>query len=209
MFLTPLTSDSQVIQLVECDVDVSPHSLRIVGYVWNSGDIDRIEENLQEGIEDTVSVDLFVDWCGPTGCCQQFDITISLENIFPFHLCVNTYIDTLSASSSCEQSNNEISLFQSQCLSADQILSDEGYLDKSRVNVYPNPTSERLNIDLSSFQKIPSSYVIRDLSGRTLSEGRLREEVERIDVSWLPVGLLILELHTDNGILRQRFVKML
>jgi hypothetical protein len=202
------TCCAQTIQVVECNVDVTPHTLRIAGNIWNSGYFDRIEESLMEGTEDTLKVDLYVDWCGPTGCCFVYDTTFTLENSFPFHLCITSYVDSLMQSSSCDFGTEEITFYQSQCLSADQILNDEGYLDKSRVNVYPNPTSERLNIDLSAFQKIPTSYVIRDLSGRALSEGRLREEVERIDVSRFPAGLLILEIDTDSGILRQRFVKL-
>ena len=198
---------SQSIVIVEPNVSSEPIMLRVAGNA-SLGYIDRIVESPALTENDTVKVEIFFDWCALSGVFMVYDTTFTLESSFPFNLCVTTYRDTLAFESPCENYSLAIDTFFTACLSADQILSDKGYLDKSRVNVYPNPTSERLNIDLTAFQKIPSSYVIRDLSGRTLSEGRLREEVERIDVSRLPAGLLILEIDTDSGILRQRFVKM-
>ncbi|HKK39921.1 MAG TPA: T9SS type A sorting domain-containing protein, partial [Cryomorphaceae bacterium] len=202
-------SKAQSIAVVECNVDQTPHSLRIAGIISSWGFIDRIEENFVSGTEDSLIIDIFFDWCGPPGCCTVYDTTFTLENTFPFYLCVNSYVDSLGVESSCLWSNDDIELFNTLCLSADQILTIEDYSNNQMAKLYPNPADRNLIIDLSHFQDLPNSYLIRDLSGRALSEGKLRDEVERIDVSRLPAGLLILEIQTESGILRQRFVKML
>ncbi len=72
--------------------------------------------------------------------------------------------------------------------------------------VYPNPTSKSILVTLSKKfdQKVPTQYVISDLTGKKISSGKLLDE---IDVSALSQGMYMLEIR--QGELRDyiKFVK--
>lgn len=81
-------------------------------------------------------------------------------------------------------------------------------LPENKINVWPNPASEELNIQLreGSYQ-----YRIFDGTGKLMSEGMLRksQEVERINLSELSPGIYILEFRnpTNSERISHRFVK--
>jgi len=198
---------SQSIVVVEVDVSSQPNMLRVAGNT-GVGYVDRIVEIPSDTQTDTVLLEIFHDFCALPGAFQVYDTTFAMQSSFPFDLCVTVFKDTLTQESPCDNWSLTIDTGQTVCLTADQILSAERLLNRSQVKLFPNPASGNLNIDLTAFQKIPSSYIIRDLSGRLLKEGALSEIVETVDVSELPSGILILEMQFESGVLRQRFVKL-
>ncbi|HKL40060.1 MAG TPA: T9SS type A sorting domain-containing protein [Cryomorphaceae bacterium] len=198
---------SQSVEILNINAATDPVVIRVAG-VAEWGYIDRITEIEASAYNDTARIEIFLDWCSLPGGGMTYDTTFAIQSTFPFNLCVTAYTDTLDISSPCESWNATIDTGETVCLSADQILSAESFAENQEVFVYPNPTTERLNIDLSALKKIPSSYIIRDLSGRLLKEGVLNEIVETVDVSALPSGILILEMQFESGVLRQRFVKI-
>ena len=198
---------SQSVEILDINAATDPVVIRVAG-VAEGGYIDRITEIEASTNNDTARIEIFLDWCSLPGGGMTYDTTFAIQSTFPFNLCVTAYTDTLDISSPCESWNATIDTGETVCLSADQILSSETLLNRSQVKLFPNPASGNLNIDLTAFQKIPSSYIIRDLSGRLLKEGVLNEIVETVDVSALPSGVLILEVRFDSVVLRQRFVKI-
>lgn len=72
------------------------------------------------------------------------------------------------------------------------------------VQIYPNPVKNTLNI--SSDSKL-NSFKIFDLSGRILKKGNFESGNKTVDVSALINGNYIIEIETDKGIIRNKFIK--
>ena len=75
-----------------------------------------------------------------------------------------------------------------------------GHTEKPALRIYPNPVENTLYLDHGNVQ----DYRIFDLSSRLVLQGRFEQTV---DVSGLHNGLYILEVQTDNAILKGRFLK--
>lgn len=68
--------------------------------------------------------------------------------------------------------------------------------------MYPNPTSDYLNIKSVKGITLISVY---DMSGRLLINSKLSDS--KIDVSKLQKGMYIIKLHTENGVVNSKFIK--
>lgn len=69
------------------------------------------------------------------------------------------------------------------------------------LNIYPNPTASKLNIDT---EKEIVSYKILSTTGTIVSQGNF---MDTIDVTNLDNGVYILELHSSDSSISQRFIK--
>ncbi|MCL2417197.1 MAG: T9SS type A sorting domain-containing protein [Bacteroidales bacterium] len=73
------------------------------------------------------------------------------------------------------------------------------------LQIYPNPVQDRL------FVKIEENYRMRgeilDLQGRIVRRLQTIQPGLGIDVSWLPAGVYILRIHTENQVFTQKFIK--
>ncbi len=75
----------------------------------------------------------------------------------------------------------------------------------SPLSVWPNPTRQKLSLSLSADQLV-QRVIVLDLKGRLLLTNP--DQDSTIDVSALPTGSYLVEVHTANKqVLRQRFVK--
>ncbi len=75
------------------------------------------------------------------------------------------------------------------------------------INVYPNPTTEILNFNLTEKQGI-AKYTISDLSGRVISENNIDlSSNNSIDVQELNNGYYILNIETADKKYHQKFIK--
>ena len=78
------------------------------------------------------------------------------------------------------------------------------------LSIYPNPTSERLNVSFRPDQGGELRYTIYSQDGKTLSTVRKNHPggiiVDQIDTSVLPAGIYILDIQLEDASLRQRFV---
>lgn len=72
----------------------------------------------------------------------------------------------------------------------------------SIITLYPNPTSDFLNI--KSAQKI-SKVEIYDVSGKLVKSGNLKEE--KINVESCLKGNYLIKLYTENGVVTSKFIK--
>jgi len=77
-------------------------------------------------------------------------------------------------------------------------------LASNDVKLFPNPTSDILNVKLSHSNTIKSINVV-DLNGRTVLN--IKDDFNTIDVSELQSGLYILNIETSNGYITKRFIK--
>lgn len=77
--------------------------------------------------------------------------------------------------------------------------------ENSSISVFPNPTTNRLNISIQGELKVVQTSIY-SLEGRQLLE---RDKASTtIDISALPKGTYVLKIKTENAVSQQRFVKM-
>lgn len=67
----------------------------------------------------------------------------------------------------------------------------------SLIKLYPNPAQKDLNVKLPQADGAQINYIISNLSGQTISKGKLDKET--IDVSQLTTGMYFLQLKTSDG----------
>ncbi|MEQ9468627.1 MAG: DNRLRE domain-containing protein [Ekhidna sp.] len=79
------------------------------------------------------------------------------------------------------------------------IVSNAGHYNEQKIEIYPNPTSDKVMI--RSLGKI-SYYSLIDLNGRILQEGTFEvkdQSVKEIEISSLSKGLYVLRITFDTG----------
>ena len=88
-----------------------------------------------------------------------------------------------------------------------KVLATEETNAESEVNIYPNPTSDLLNI--SKMKSTIKSVYIYDLAGKKIKsiEGYDIEKNSKIDVSGLETGTYIIEILADKNVIRKQFIK--
>jgi hypothetical protein len=82
--------------------------------------------------------------------------------------------------------------------------------ENASLEVYPNPTSDQLNIDIKFDTPIDVKYVMTDVSGRVVYVNQSKNvtaEVHTIDVSNLTTGVYFITAETAEGVSTNRFVK--
>ena len=85
----------------------------------------------------------------------------------------------------------------------EEILSTENYIkNEIEINVYPNPTNNRITVD--SDVKIESVQLI-GMNGQIIN--KQLDNNNRIDLSELTSGVYILNIFTNEGVVRKRIMK--
>jgi len=80
------------------------------------------------------------------------------------------------------------------------------YFEPFSFNVYPNPAFD--NLTLKFTQNTPKATIkIYNLLGELKSTSMISHQEAKINISDLSNGLYILEAATENGIMRQKFIK--
>ncbi|MBO6184659.1 MAG: T9SS type A sorting domain-containing protein [Chryseobacterium sp.] len=78
---------------------------------------------------------------------------------------------------------------------------DDVKIIKNRLSIYPNPTSDILNIKTDS--KINSVSVV-DITGKKIN---VKLENDKVDVKSLPAGIYLINVETKDGISIEKFIK--
>ena len=93
-------------------------------------------------------------------------------------------------------------------LKFDPSVSSINLLPSSNYTIYPNPTTDKLNIDLEN-EALATRYRITDTKGVQVLAGELPPSSSAsIDVEPLPVGVYMIELVTSSGeVVLDKFVK--
>ena len=90
-------------------------------------------------------------------------------------------------------------------LSTTTVWEEEG----ADMNVYPNPTSDLLNVDFSLEDAADVTYILTDMSGRVISvvnSANVTKETQTIDVSQLPAGMYMITAKTDTKSATEKFI---
>lgn len=69
--------------------------------------------------------------------------------------------------------------------------------DEIEVKVYPNPTSDFVIV--SNNKKLEGRFKLNNLFGKTLLEGEINDEREKIDLLDFRTGIYIISLYDKNG----------
>jgi hypothetical protein len=90
-------------------------------------------------------------------------------------------------------------------VNSDLPLSVLNAIKDNQVNVYPNPAINDLKI-INGF-KGATTYEIKDLSGKIIVSDQLNIISKTIDIKALSEGMYILELKSNDKVLKKKFVK--
>lgn len=85
------------------------------------------------------------------------------------------------------------------------IGTDEFALAES-IQMYPNPASDQLNIEVSDADLSLEAFEIMDNTGRLVMAGALSQGTNRLNIASLDRGVYILKLKTNLGETSQRFI---
>lgn len=80
----------------------------------------------------------------------------------------------------------------------------------AELKVYPNPTSDVLNVSFTLDNADNVMYIMTDMTGRVvniLNSKNVTSEIQTIDVSGLAAGVYMITAKTSKGISTERFVK--
>ncbi|MFI5173102.1 MAG: T9SS type A sorting domain-containing protein [Chitinophagales bacterium] len=85
----------------------------------------------------------------------------------------------------------------------------DGELTKINFIIYPNPSSEKIIISLSSTQLTThnSPLAITDLSGKTISEINITSPETEIDISGFPDGIYFVRINFEKNTTTEKFIK--
>jgi hypothetical protein len=89
--------------------------------------------------------------------------------------------------------------------SAADALKQETLLAKEEINVYPNPASSAVQIDLK--QDKGGKAVLYDLQGKTVRETTIIGRTGSIDISGLKNALYVLEVTSAGNVLKWKVLK--
>jgi len=76
--------------------------------------------------------------------------------------------------------------------------------EKPKLTLYPNPSSERIFINLPEHTRKAEVY---DINGRLLRQITPQSPVLEINISDLPAGMYFVKLYTGNGVVNTKFVR--
>lgn len=111
----------------------------------------------------------------------------------------HTITTDLNGAESVQGNNIEIGAFESNCSQS----SNTNFLENTQITIYPNPTTNSLNI-LANELQIKELSVL-DMSGKMLINSK--NAVKTLEMSSLSSGMYILKIVTNKGIARKRFIK--
>lgn len=123
-----------------------------------------------------------------------------------FNVIIRTYKDTNSVDPECHQRDFYTlmdSVFINKCDTLFNSLSTDIYkMTKHDLVIYPNPVSNRLNVDVPNSNNI-LSYYIYNTYGKQLLTGKLEES---IDISMLNKGMYIIRFENQSEGVTKRFI---
>ena len=90
-------------------------------------------------------------------------------------------------------------------LEEQEVLStQEAVIDYGKLKFYPNPSSGRIHIELAT-NEIMQAVDVYSLIGKSVF---LNENPsQQLDIGFLPQGIYIIEILTNNGIRRGKLIK--
>ena len=104
--------------------------------------------------------------------------------------------------------------FNSQIINddVDELFSEKEKSDFEIIAVFPNPTSEMLNVSYASSQSEPLQFSILDMMGRKVYQNKVNssigEHTVRMNINSLAEGAYVLVLQQGQHLINKKFVKI-
>ena len=70
------------------------------------------------------------------------------------------------------------------------------------VQTYPNPTTDKIVLDLTDLELTDLSYILYDLNGRTIANAGVSQSQTQIEMQNLPIGVYVLRVNKNNAELK-------
>lgn len=104
----------------------------------------------------------------------------------------------------------EYRLYTSQKVAVQAISIEENPLLGQGFSVYPNPSADRINIELNGLGKEAAQVKLRDLSGRLMTQAKMEAlpfgEYLELDVSSFKKGMYLLSIERDGQLMQERIL---
>lgn len=77
----------------------------------------------------------------------------------------------------------------------------------SRISVFPNPVSDKLNIQVAGTYKADAELEIADITGKTVMTTKVGNGTLQVDIRHLSSGVYTIRMHEDGSVNTVRFTK--
>jgi hypothetical protein len=115
------------------------------------------------------------------------------------HADTSIYTITIVDSSNCVNTDT-VTIVSDLCMSVNQLE------DQPKINVYPNPVSKDLHVEVPHFDSNDKiEIIIRNVPGEILYKEKVNSENFTIDVSLFPAGLYFISLESKNRKILNKF----
>lgn len=122
-------------------------------------------------------------------------------NFSPYAAGIGTHIITYTYTQGNCTSSDSISIIVSSCTGINEV---NGL--GSEVNMYPNPFSQTLNVNVTTNEI--TSVTMFDMLGNTVGTWQLKQGANTINTQSIPAGVYTMQVKTKTAILNRKFVKM-
>ena len=93
-------------------------------------------------------------------------------------------------------------------ITANSTLGTGNYLSESEITLFPNPTTDVLNIKLRDSNSLPDTYTIYNMLGQVVLQQSIAELNDlTVNTSSLSKGMYFIKIATDNASMSLPFVK--
>ncbi|WP_159800444.1 T9SS type A sorting domain-containing protein, partial [Flavobacterium sp. MK4S-17] len=79
--------------------------------------------------------------------------------------------------------------------------------NKTSVNIYPNPATSTVNVEIKGVSYDNLDVVVCDLNGRIVKKQRLGSGLTAINISSFEEGIYIFSIVSDSGVISKRIIK--
>jgi PKD repeat protein len=118
----------------------------------------------------------------------------------------NGYYELTTSDDSVIVTGGEIGFGETTYISNSTLSVDENFVDS--LGLYPNPTSDQLNIKLKHANILPDSYKIYNMLGQLVSTKDIKSVSDlSIDASRLSNGMYFIKIEKENSIASLTFIK--
>lgn len=174
-------------------------ALNVDAYTWNYFDLTDLNVNLKSGADFHIvmySSDASAAWSVGSATIAGGQPLLDAK----------AHLSTSGDNGSTWIFSPLVLRFRSVVYGKDATLAvDDSVRSAFDIQVYPNPTSDILNIKLDKAQK--STFKIFDLAGKLVKESSSLDQTTEINISSLPKGIYIININTGKESVNKKIIK--
>ena len=180
-----------------------------------SAPFDTITVNTAEGLYPVVqplSASLFTNvgapwqWWDPAGPIAS-DTFSAGPPVITYHMAGLAGNPNMSPSYGRTYQDTILGYVTPRLINAMNIVSNEEFALNSRIDLYPNPATKTLVLNISDANLNIESYQVIDATARVVMNGNLTNGFNELNVEGLTPGVYFVKVQTNEGESVQRFIK--